>query len=428
MAEPVAFPRGKRKSSSISTTDVAPASKKHASSSTTSEKIEKDFLFGSSASSDLADGGRSKRSKLSSQQQLQLSYSPSVVSQLPLGGGAVLPAMVTSSGKRIPPKIELLSFSKLGKGTKVLGVIREVTPEYAVVSLPTMLTGFVRRGDENDRQQHPPLTRVLPPVNTVMAFSILSTTTQDVSKKDKAYNPNAPVKKRRIELSPWPIHVNAGLNVEEFLKSTSSSDEEKNGNNCMLTVRGKILSVEDHGCIVDIGGGVASGRQAFLKFENVAGEYDVVDESNEDKDSNHYDDADFMSTKAASTKRLLHPGRIYDFCIIPSSASQSILQLSLPTQNTLSKLRTSPSMAPTLSSLQPGMLTEVQVESHARNGICVSFMRGLYRGALDEDHLGGHRGVDDGKKKHLDKEAGDPSMWWKNVFKGKHAKVSFCML
>ena len=365
---------------------------------------------------------------MSSQQQLQLSYSPSVVSQLPLGGGAVLPAMVTSSGKRIPPKIELLSFSKLGKGTKVLGVIREVTPEYAVVSLPTMLTGFVRRGDENDRQQHPPLTRVLPPVNTVMAFSILSTTTQDVSKKDKAYNPNAPVKKRRIELSPWPIHVNAGLNVEEFLKSTSSSDEEKNANNCMLTVRGKILSVEDHGCIVDIGGGVASGRQAFLKFENVAGEYDVVDESNEDKDSNHYDDADFMSTKAASTKRLLHPGRIYDFCIIPSSASQSILQLSLPTQNTLSKLRTSPSMAPTLSSLQPGMLTEVQVESHARNGICVSFMRGLYRGALDEDHLGGHRGVDDGKKKHLDKEAGDPSMWWKNVFKGKHAKVSCCML
>jgi len=74
------------------------------------------------------------------------------------------------------------------------------------------------------------------------------------------------------------------------------------------------------------------------------------------------------------------------------------------------------------------MLTEVQVEAHAKNGMCVSFMKGVYRGALDEDHLGGHRGVDEGKKKHLDKESGDPSMWWKNVFKGKHAKVSFCVI
>lgn len=71
------------------------------------------------------------------------------------------------------------------------------------------------------------------------------------------------------------------------------------------------------------------------------------------------------------------------------------------------------------------MLTEVQVEAHAKNGICVSFMKGVYRGAIDEDHLGGHRGVDEGKKKHLDKESGDPIMWWKNVFKGKHAKVRF---
>jgi len=435
MSEPVAFPRGKRKSAATSTKDDTshPSKKQHAASSTSAvETIEKDFLFGSSATSDLADVGRSSKkgnNSSSSQQQQQYDMSPSVVSQLPLGGGAVLPAMVTSSGKRIPPKIELLSFTKLAKGTKVLGVIREVTPEYAVVSLPTMLTGFVRRADENN---DPPLTRVLPPVNTVMAFSIVSTTTQEVSKKDKANNPNiaSSVKKRRIELSPWPIHVNAGVNIEEFLKSTTETNDANNNDAMMMAVRGKIISVEDHGCIVDLGG-IASGRQAFLKFENVAGEYDVVDdESNEDEDNDHEEeeeDDDAMDTDGgAATKRLLHPGRIYDFCILPSSTSQSILQVSLPTQETLTKLRSLPSMAPTISSLQPGMLTEVQVEAHAKNGMCVSFMKGVYRGALDEDHLGGHRGVDDGKKKHLDKESGDPSMWWKNVFKGKHAKVSFC--
>jgi hypothetical protein len=224
--------------------------------------------------------------------------------------------------------------------------------------------------------------------------------------------------------------VNAGVNIEEFLKSTTETNDANNNDAMMMAVRGKIISVEDHGCIVDLGG-IASGRQAFLKFENVAGEYDVVDdESNEDEDNDHEEeeeDDDAMDTDGgAATKRLLHPGRIYDFCILPSSTSQSILQVSLPTQETLTKLRSLPSMAPTISSLQPGMLTEVQVEAHAKNGMCVSFMKGVYRGALDEDHLGGHRGVDDGKKKHLDKESGDPSMWWKNVFKGKHAKVSFC--
>ena len=75
---------------------------------------------------------------------------------------------------------------------------------------------------------------------------------------------------------------------------------------------------------------------------------------------------------------------------------------------------------------------EVNVEQHAKNGICVSFMRGVYRGAVDEDHLGGWRsdiGSGDGnsrKKRSLNDDVvvGDGSMWWKSVFKGRHAKVS----
>lgn len=51
----------------------------------------------------------------------------------------------SSNGRNVPPKIELLTFSKLGKNMKVLGVVREVKEEYCVVSLPTMLAGFVRR-------------------------------------------------------------------------------------------------------------------------------------------------------------------------------------------------------------------------------------------------------------------------------------------
>lgn len=61
------------------------------------------------------------------------------------GGGAVLP---TSSHPKRDALIESLTFGKLDKGMKLLGCIREdgVTEEYCIVSLPNMLTGFIRRG------------------------------------------------------------------------------------------------------------------------------------------------------------------------------------------------------------------------------------------------------------------------------------------
>ena len=60
-------------------------------------------------------------------------------------------------------------------------------------------------------------------------------------------------------------------------------------------------------------------------------------------------------------------------------------------------------MIPTLSTLLPGQLiSNIQVETFAKNGLCVTFNDGLYRGSLDDDNLGGHRsvsGVESKKKK-----------------------------
>lgn len=211
-----------------------------------------------------------------------------------------------------------------------------------------------------------------------------------------------------------------------------------------MIIRGRIVSVEDHGCIVDLGGVLLNSTgekaKAFLKFDNIEGDYEVVDDEegddNMDEDVEDDDgrdtkpmDVDKSSSKTAGSKRLLNKHRVYDFAILPpqtaGGGSLSILQLSLPSASTLATLRTTSEMVPSLSSLVPGMLMEVQVEQHAKNGMCVSFMKGVYRGALDEDHLGGWRGCEEKKKKGLgggdSKE--DPSMWWKKVFRGKHAKV-----
>eukprot|EP00581_Thalassiosira_minuscula_P030960 CAMPEP_0183784830 /NCGR_PEP_ID=MMETSP0739-20130205/66191_1 /TAXON_ID=385413 /ORGANISM="Thalassiosira miniscula, Strain CCMP1093" /LENGTH=2127 /DNA_ID=CAMNT_0026028819 /DNA_START=64 /DNA_END=6447 /DNA_ORIENTATION=- len=446
--QPTSFPRGKRKKPSTPKDDKQ-SSKKHASSSaktsSATTKKDKDFLFGNELDVTLQKKTRSSSHRDGSDDPDEMHSINNITSQLPLGGGAVLPPTTTSNGKRIPPKIELLTFSKFAKGTKVLGVIREVSEEYALVSLPTMLTGFVRR-EEGDGI---PLTKVLPPVNTIMAFYVLSTTTEEMSKRQlkaaESSGSKTPIaaKKRRIELSFLPLHVNRGVRLDAYLSPSSSNEASSS---TPMVVRGRIASVEDHGCIVDLGGIIGGGqqRQAFLKFENIEGDYQIDDDeedsSDDEEDSEDEKESDTptkMDTSSDSdVKRKLNVNRIYDFTVLPSNILSSsskdaaslptILQLALPSYSTLASLRTLPSMMPSLSSLQPGMLTEVQVEAHARNGICIAFNRGVYRGSVDEDHLGGHRGVDTKGSKKLEKDGngGDPTMWWKSVFKGKHAKFT----
>ena len=218
-----------------------------------------------------------------------------------------------------------------------------------------------------------------------MAFTILSTTTTDVKGG----------KKRRIELSPLPKDVNAGFRLEDFTSGKGKSSEDE----ICVTIRGQIVSVEDHGCLVDVG----SGKNAFLKFDAIEDDYEITE---------NMMDVDNDAKSSSSNKKMINPGRTYDFALSPKSQNGPIMQLSLPSVNTLARIRLADNITPTLSSLQPGMLTEVKVEQHAKNGICVNFMGGLYRGSIDEDHLGGHSG-----------EKGE-GMWWKGIFRGRHAKVS----
>ena len=65
------------------------------------------------------------------------------------------------------------------------------------------------------------------------------------------------------------------------------------------------------------------------------------------------------------------------------------------------------------------MLVDVDVEHFARNGLCVSLIGNVYRGAIDSGHLGGYIPDEDFKHKNFVAE-----MWWKSVFVGKNRKVS----
>lgn len=417
-----------------------------------------DFLFGSRSTSTPGEGGAGKKKRRKSSSATG-GDSSGASSMLPLGGGAVLqPTAFDSSnhGKDTPSKaalIESLSFNKLGKGTRLLGLVRDVAPDYAVVSLPNMLTGFVRRAKDTDVA----LTDVYTP-GTMMAFSIVKTTTETVASSSRASSASGKSEaetRRRIELTASPQVINAELRLADLDDGDAAT-----------TIRGRIVSCEDHGCIVDLGLAGLGRKMAFLRYENVEGGYgisaasdedegdeeDSESESGSDDDDEDMEDAenknggkkkvtkksDDGNKSKSPAKFILNAGRIYDFTVksiptalLSSSAATTgaggaaVVQLSLRKASSLARvstsiIATSASTGYTVRTLRPGMLLKCHVEHYARNGLCVTFLGNVFRGSIDMANLGGYWsgvGKMDGVK--------DANLWWKDVFVGKHKSVRF---
>ena len=492
------FPRGGGggRIDSASAALRTPSAKEQKSSSTSTSTKRKaqqqaqagadrdDFLFGSrSSTSTPGEGGASgkkKRRKSSSAHNTVDTGGSS--SMLPLGGGAVLQPTAFDSSSRGkdggPSKaalIESLSFNKLGKGTRLLGLVRDVAPDYAVVSLPNMLTGFVRRAKATDIA----LTDVYTP-GTMMAFSIVKTTTETVassSSSSGSSSANGKAKtetRRRIELTASPQVINADLRLADL----------DDGDAAATTIRGRIVSCEDHGCIVDLGLAGLGRKMAFLRYENVEGGYDIAAASDEEDDDEEMKDSESESgsddddededekmedaedsdddddenndggkkgkkkkdgndqKSSGDAKFILNAGRIYDFTVksipaalLSSSAAAAgvggaaVVQLGLRKATSLARVVTSiiatsasssSSTGYTVRTLRPGMLLKCHVEHYARNGLCVTFLGNVFRGSIDMANLGGYWsgvGKMDGVK--------DANLWWKDVFVGKLKTVRF---
>ena len=489
------FPRGGGggRIDSASAALRTPSAKEQKSSSTSTSTKRKaqqqaqagadkdDFLFGSRSASTPGEGGTSgkKKRRKSSAPGGDPSGSASS-SMLPLGGGAVLQPTAFDSSNRGkdggPSKaalIESLSFNKLGKGTRLLGLVRDVAPDYAVVSLPNMLTGFVRRAKATDIA----LTDVYTP-GTMMAFSIVKTTTETVASSKSSGSSSANGKgktetRRRIELTASPQVINADLRLADLDDGDAAT-----------TIRGKIISCEDHGCIVDLGLAGLGRKMAFLRYENVEGGYDIAAASDEEDDDEEMKDSESESDSddeeddddekmedaedsdddndenddggkkgkkkkgdndqksSGDAKFILNAGRIYDFTVksiptalLSSSAAAAgaggaaVVQLGLRKASSLARVVTSiiatsasssSSTGYTVRTLRPGMLLKCHVEHYARNGLCVTFLGNVFRGSIDMANLGGYWsgvGKMDGVK--------DANLWWKDVFVGKLKTVRF---
>jgi len=344
----------------------------------------KDFLFGKD------DPSHFKKPRKSGDSDSQLVAS----SSLPMGGGAVLQPTQTATSKK-PAFIESISFQKLAKGTKLLGIVREVAEEYAVVTLPSMLTGFIRQ----DAKSSISLDRVVS-VGQFLPVVVVKATSESIKTK----NSSKPQMKRRIELSVSPSLFNNGLSADML--------------HAGMDIRGKIRSVEDHGCIIDLNVSGLAGSSCFLKYENIKGEYKILSDD-EDEDANEKVDNETFK---------LNKGRVYDFTVasLPvksKKGSTSIIQVKLESAKARSKRVINPATHlasnHSIRTLCPGMLINVDVEHFARNGLCVTLLGNVYRGAIDSAHLGGYLPEEDFKNK-----AATSEMWWKNVFVGTNRRVS----
>jgi ribosomal protein S1 len=306
-----------------------------------SVSVETDFLFGKKKEEPQTAKKSKKRKTSTGGSQ----------SMLPIGGGGVI---VPSSSKKKSSSatIEALGFSKLAQNTKVLAVVKEVQDEFAVVSLPNLLTGYMLPSDTSDY----PLPSCLK-VGQTLAVAVQKVVTETVK--------GQPTPRRRIQVSALPKAIN--VRDEDMF-------QKKN-----LPIRGQITSIEDHGCLVDLG----LGRKGFLKFEDIQGKYAIVVDD---------DDTDDEEEETEKEHTLL-PGRLLDFYIL--SNSNNVYSLKLPSKKTLvnqavAPPATSKSAPYTLSSITPGWLVNAKIEAIAKNGLCVTFLGNVFRGAIEMGHLGGY--------------------------------------
>jgi ribosomal protein S1 len=400
------FPRGRIKptaSSNKSSSVLDKVSGGSAAFHKKSKKNEQDFLFGPSEKDSVhrpTSDVNIKRRKVESSSK-EVATTVASISVNPLGGGAVIPS---DPVKRRPAIIESVAFSKLvPKHTKVLGIVRDVAADYAIISLPNMLTGFIRR---NSSSSDPPIHHQISK-NTVLAVSIQATAVEHVK--------NEATPKRRIEVSIHPRHMNQGLNSDIL--------------HDQMRIRGIIHSKEDHGCIVHVH---IPGVTCFLPYQNV---HNYTEEDNYDEEESYDSDAsadedDDDSATSINHKQKRHkhddsiniryslrPGRIYDFVISKitrdrstnsnsNGASRIMIQLSLPgTKDAAQLLEPVPSMAQaernqlashTLKTLSPGMLVKCYIEGYAKNGLLISFFLGLFRASIEANHMGGYY-IEEGK-------------------------------
>ncbi|KAF4120354.1 rRNA biogenesis protein RRP5 [Geosmithia morbida] len=259
-------------------------------------------------------------------------------------------------------KVESLSFKKLVKGSLVLGQISRINPLDVEVTLPNnlighvsivaiseQLTGKLERAAADDDTEEEDEDADDANVDLASFFTIGQyVRVYVVSTMDEAATSGKG--RRKIELSMRPTEANAGMGMDELVANT--------------TVMASVISVEDHGCVMDIG---IPNVRAFLP----KGEIDP----------------------ATIAEDRLQTGAVLLCSVTGKVSSGKVAQLSLLDKR-LRNVKAVPSEATTINTYLPGTCADILVTNTDRRGLAGKIM-GHVDATADLIHSGvGPSGVD----------------------------------
>ncbi|PKS13259.1 hypothetical protein jhhlp_000030 [Lomentospora prolificans] len=238
-------------------------------------------------------------------------------------------------------KVESLSFKKLIKGSLVLGQITAINPLHLLVALPNNLTGTVsitaisdtlttrlqeQEATSDEENDDPAATQDIDlsslfHVGQYVRASVIST--MDESSSEKKGKSKA---KKRIDLSLRPSDTNPELTTDDIVTSAS--------------LMASIISVEDHGCVMDIGLEGSDIRGFLPKKE--------IDES--------------------IGERRLQPGNVFLCLVTGRSPNKRVVQLTTVAEK-LGSLKALPYDATTINTFLPGTVAEVLITDTTWGGV-----------------------------------------------------------
>ncbi|EGX93638.1 Nucleic acid-binding, OB-fold-like protein [Cordyceps militaris CM01] len=239
-------------------------------------------------------------------------------------------------------KIESLNFKKLVKGSIVLGQITRINNLALEVALPNNLTGHVsivaiseqltnrlqsgakdedvdEKEDESDGEGEDVDLKSIFEVGQFLRAYVLSTVDGAVSGKSK----------RKIELSLRPTEANTGLTKDDAVPH--------------CTVAAAVASVEDHGCIMDLG---IDGLSGFLPNAEI--------------------DATFKRER-------LQEGAVFLSQVTANQGSGKVAQLTLK-QDKIGKVSNHPAEATTINTFLPGTAVNVLITGNSSSGVTGKIM------------------------------------------------------
>ncbi|KAK2801774.1 rRNA biogenesis protein rrp5 [Onygenales sp. PD_10] len=267
-------------------------------------------------------------------------------------------------------RIEGLNYKRIVPGSKVLGQVSSINAHDIGLSLPNNLTGYIPltavsstlgqkienllKGNDNDEDESDDEDALdlksYFKLGQYLRASVTSTETEASNGKTKG--------KKHIELSVDPRQANSGLSKSDLVVNT--------------TVQASVLSVEDHGLVMDIGL-EDSQIKGFMSTKEIPHDLDVSN---------------------------IKEGSVFLCFVTGQNANGTVIKLSanLPIAGSIKKSHYL-TTAPTIHSFLPGTAAEILLTEVSPTGMAGKIM-GMLDAVVDMVHSGSTTGKDDLETKY----------------------------